>query len=108
MAAVDSEAFAEAKQRLDEIVDAVSDDNLPLDDAISLYEEAVSVCMKLSDLIEEDIKVTSDEGALDETTSGANMGNGAAGEGWHGQNDQTPASNDLGAADGAASVSNEQ
>lgn len=47
--------FAAAKARLDEIVQAVSDENLPLDDALALYEEAVSLGLRVSDLLEEDI-----------------------------------------------------
>ena len=47
--------YAEAKQRLDEILEAVSDEGLPLDDALALYEEAVGLGMKVSGLIETDI-----------------------------------------------------
>lgn len=35
--------FNEIKQRLDEIVDLVSDENIDLDEALSLYEEAVKL-----------------------------------------------------------------
>ena len=55
MADRDPETFAEVKTRLDEIVEAVSDDNLSLDDALSLYEEAVSLGLRASDLLEADI-----------------------------------------------------
>ena len=59
MADRDPETFAEVKTRLDEIVEAVSDDNLSLDDALSLYEEAVSLGLRASDLLEADIDAES-------------------------------------------------
>ena len=58
MAAGPSESFttfAELKERLDAIVEAVSDDELPLDDALVLYEEAVALGLRASELLEEDI-----------------------------------------------------
>lgn len=55
--------FAEVKERLDEIVKAVSDDSLPLDDALTLYEEAVSLGLKASDLLESNI-APSEEAAV--------------------------------------------
>lgn len=48
--------FGEVKSRLDEILDAVSDESLPLDDALTLYEEAVSLGLRASDLLEENIE----------------------------------------------------
>ena len=45
------ESFESVKGRLDEIVDAVSDDNLPLDQALSLYEEAVGLGLRASDCL---------------------------------------------------------
>lgn len=47
------ESFTEIKARLDEIVDAVSDDDMPLDDALALYEEAVKLGTRVSSLIEQ-------------------------------------------------------
>ena len=47
--------FAAVKARLEEIVEAVSDDQLPLDDALDLYEEAVNLGLRVSDLLEENI-----------------------------------------------------
>ena len=44
--------FESVKRRLAEIADAVSDDSLPLDDALDLYEEAVALGLKASDLLE--------------------------------------------------------
>ena len=48
--------------RLEEIVEAVSDESIPLDDALDLYEEAVELGMRVSDVLEDDIEV--DEAAL--------------------------------------------
>lgn len=42
-------------RRLKEIVQSVSDDDIDLDRALSLYEEAVDLGMRASELIEEDI-----------------------------------------------------
>ena len=39
MSEANTESFEEVKRRLDEIVDAVTDDDLPLDDALKLYDE---------------------------------------------------------------------
>lgn len=45
--------MAQLKARLEEIVDAVGDESIPLDDALSLYEEAVSLGMRASEMVEE-------------------------------------------------------
>lgn len=58
------ESFESVKGRLAEIVDAVSDDNLPLDQALSLYEEAVGLGLRASDLLEEGIDARRAEQAL--------------------------------------------
>ena len=50
-----SESFNEVKERLDQIVEAVSAEGISLDDALSLYEEAVSLGMQATHLLEEDI-----------------------------------------------------
>ncbi len=55
MKADEYESFSEIKGRLDEIVKAVDDDALPLDDALTLYEEAVALGLRVSDLLEESI-----------------------------------------------------
>ena len=49
------ESFESVKGRLAEIVDAVSNDDLPLDQALSLYEEAVGLGLRASDLLEQGI-----------------------------------------------------
>ena len=49
------ESFESVKGRLAEIVDAVSNDDLLLDQALSLYEEAVGLGLRASDLLEQGI-----------------------------------------------------
>ena len=56
--------FESIKTRLAEIVDAVSDDSISLDDALDLYEEAVTLGMRVSETLEEGIVV--DEAMLAE------------------------------------------
>ena len=46
------ETFSEIKERLDWIVNQVSNDDLPLDQALSYYEEAVKLGTRVSTLIE--------------------------------------------------------
>lgn len=50
------ETFEEVKLRLDEIVKAVDADDLPLDEALALYEEAVGLGLRASDLLEANIE----------------------------------------------------
>lgn len=56
MALESYESFDAVKARLDEIVDAVGLDDMPLDDALALYEEAVALGLRASDLLETDIE----------------------------------------------------
>ena len=56
--------FESVKKRLEEIADAVSSESMPLDEALDLFEEAVSLGLKVSDYIEEGIVV--EEGAVKE------------------------------------------
>lgn len=49
------QTFEDIKARLDEIVAAVSDEELPLDEALSLYEEAVGIGLAASRIMEEGI-----------------------------------------------------
>lgn len=49
--------FDAVKKRLAEIADAVDDEGLSLDDALDLYEEAVSLGLQASDLLEVGIDV---------------------------------------------------
>lgn len=57
-------SFEELKSRLDEIVEAVNDKDLPLDQAFSLYEEAVGLGLRASDLLEQGIDEASVQEAL--------------------------------------------
>lgn len=50
--------------RLSQIADEVADDSLSLDEALSLYEEAVSLGMRASELIEADIDPKQGDSAL--------------------------------------------
>ena len=56
MALESYDSFEAVKSRLDEIVDAVSSDELELDAALALYEEAVGLGLRASDLLEENIE----------------------------------------------------
>ena len=47
--------FESVKNRLAEIADAVDDEALSLDEALDLYEEAVALGLKASDLLESGI-----------------------------------------------------
>ena len=58
--AQDMQDFEAVQARLDEIVRTVADEDLPLDAALDLYEEAVSLGMRASDLLEEGIVVPED------------------------------------------------
>ena len=51
----DAHDLKAVKARLDEIAEAVNDDSLPLDDALALYEEAVKLGMKASEIMEDDL-----------------------------------------------------
>ncbi len=69
------DSFEAVKSRLDEIVDAVGDDDLPLDDALALYEEAVALGLRASDLLEEGI-----EARQEAERASADAGAGAPGD----------------------------
>ncbi len=64
MAVQDPNTFDEVKARLNEIVEAVSDDGLPLDDALALYEEAVVLGLRASDLLESDLDAADERAAV--------------------------------------------
>jgi exodeoxyribonuclease VII small subunit len=50
------QTFEGVSARLREIADAVSDEGISLDDALSLYEEAVKLGTQAADLCEEGIE----------------------------------------------------
>ncbi len=48
------DSYSRVKERLDEIAIQVADETIPLDDALNLYDEAVSLALLASELIETD------------------------------------------------------
>ena len=67
--------FASVKTRLAEIADAVDDEALSLDDALDLYEEAVALGLKASDLLETGVVIPDPEDPAG-TDAGAPVGAG--------------------------------
>lgn len=64
------DTFESVKHRLGEIIDAVNDESLPLEEALALYEEAVGLGLRASDLLEEGIEDhRADEAKTDEQVS---------------------------------------
>lgn len=55
------QTFEDIKARLDEIVEAVSDEELPLDQVLGLYEEAVGIGLAASRIMEEGIAANTAE-----------------------------------------------
>lgn len=74
------DSFEAVKGRLDDIVDAVSDENLPLDDALSLYEEAVALGLRASDLLEQGIDEESIARALSQADDDVQSGDDREGD----------------------------
>ncbi len=68
MALESYDSFEAVKTRLDEIVDAVSNDELALDDALALYEEAVGLGLRASDLLEDNIETQQSVEGADEVS----------------------------------------
>ena len=56
----DPQSFEDMKLRLDQIVAAVSDEDLPLEEALGLYEEAVGIGLAASRIMEEGIAAQDD------------------------------------------------
>ena len=50
--------FESVKTRLAEIADTIDGENIELDEALDMYEEAVALCLKASDLLETGVEVT--------------------------------------------------
>ena len=61
--------FKSVKSRIAEIAEAVEDESLSLDDALDLYEEAVALGLKASDLLE--VGITPEEEAEEAVQDGA-------------------------------------
>lgn len=72
------QTFEDIKARLDEIVAAVSDEELPLDEALSLYEEAVGIGLTASRIVEEGIAAEVPESA--EAQASADSGTSSSDE----------------------------
>lgn len=70
------DSFEEIQTRLQEIVDAVSDDALPLDDALTLYEEAVQLGLRASTLLEEGIAAQDSESNSDSDEEESSLSQG--------------------------------
>lgn len=65
---LDREAFTQIRDRLDEIATQVRGDDMPLDAALDLHDEAVKLGMKATELLEtldaSDSDAPSSEGAM--------------------------------------------
>lgn len=62
-------SYSEINDRLKEIIAQVSDESIPLDNALDLFEEAVKLGVQASSLLEEDVvarNAATDEGARTE------------------------------------------
>lgn len=84
--ASEAAGFDALKQRLDEIITEVERDDISLDDALSLYEEAVNIGIAACDASELDIPqepadTEAEKGAADNTTSGAAPADAAPAQG---------------------------
>lgn len=80
MARESYESFDQVKARLDEIVDAVGSSEMPLDEALSLYEEAVGLGLRASELLEENIEARDAEDEAGAATEGETEAAGPAAE----------------------------
>ena len=58
------DSFESLKKRLEEIAEAVGDESMMLDDALDLFEEAVALGLRATDLLEDGIDI--DEESPDE------------------------------------------
>lgn len=63
-------SFRELKARLDEIVELVSDDSLPLEEALKYYEEAVGLGLEASNILEQGINANTAEHDLAQEQAG--------------------------------------
>lgn len=62
----DERSFSDTYARLNEIADEISNTDISLDEALTLYEEAVSLGLEACDLSEQDIFVDEDADGLDD------------------------------------------
>ena len=70
--------FGAVKQRLEYIADAVGNEDMPLEEALDLFEEAVALGMKVGDLLE--VGLDDAEEAASAGEDGAREGDAAAAE----------------------------
>ena len=73
-------SFESVKTRLAEIAEAIDDENMPLDEALDLYEEAVALGLQASDLLETGVVVddAAAEGAAEATAAETTAAEGQA------------------------------
>ena len=64
-------SYENVNDRLKEIVEEVSDETLPLDDALDLFEEAVKLGMEASTMMEEDMAARDAAAEADEAAADA-------------------------------------
>lgn len=69
--------FGDVKQRLEQIAAAVADENMPLDEALDLFEEAVSLGMQVTDLLEVGLEDSVDPVAAPEEGPASTPASGA-------------------------------
>lgn len=62
--------FSSVKARLAQIAESVSDETMPLDDALDLFEEAVAIGLKVGDLLEEGIASDADRNGVADDEDG--------------------------------------
>ena len=79
MAGESHASFDQVKARLDEIVDAVGSSEMPLDEALSLYEEAVGLGLRASELLEENIEARDAEDGAEDGAAATGREAGAPG-----------------------------
>ena len=65
------DSFESLKKRLEEIAEAVGDESMALDDALDLFEEAVALGLRATDLLEDGINI--DEESPDEQDGDATL-----------------------------------
>ena len=70
-------SYDQVRDRLDEIVEAVSAPGISLDEALALYEEAVKLGLSACDLSEEGAEELLEQDAANLTTEPANQANRA-------------------------------
>lgn len=68
-------SYDQVRDRLDEIVEAVSAPGISLDEALALYEEAVKLGLSACDLSEEGAEELLEQDAANLTTEQANQAN---------------------------------